>query len=57
MLAGLLARAGLDPHEIPDGLARAERWRGRLAGKRGLLVLDNAAGHAQVEPPLPDSPK
>ena len=33
--------------------ARAERWRGRLAGKKVLLVLDDAAGHAQVGPLLP----
>jgi DNA-binding SARP family transcriptional activator/tetratricopeptide (TPR) repeat protein/DNA-binding XRE family transcriptional regulator len=54
VLAGLLACTGLGPREIPAGLeARAQRWRGRLAGKRVLLVLDDAAGHAQVEPLLP----
>ena len=42
------------PREIPAGLeARAERWRGRLADKKVLLVLDDAAGHAQVRPLLP----
>ena len=42
------------PGEIPAGLeARVERWRGHLAGKKVLLVLDDAAGHAQVEPLLP----
>lgn len=51
---GLLACTGMDPREIPEGLeARVQRWRGRLAGKRVLLVLDDAAGHAQVEPLLP----
>jgi tetratricopeptide (TPR) repeat protein len=54
VLGGLLACTGMDPREIPEGLeARAQRWRGRLAGKRVLLVLDDAAGHAQVEPLLP----
>ena len=28
-------------------------WRDRLAGRRMLLLLDNAAGHAQVRPLLP----
>ena len=54
VLARLLACTGLAPREIPAGLeARAERWRGRLAGKKVLLVLDDAAGHAQVGPLLP----
>jgi DNA-binding SARP family transcriptional activator/tetratricopeptide (TPR) repeat protein len=54
VLAELLACTGLGPREIPAGLeARAQRWRGRLAGKKVLLVLDDAAGHAQVEPLLP----
>jgi DNA-binding SARP family transcriptional activator/tetratricopeptide (TPR) repeat protein/transcriptional regulator with XRE-family HTH domain len=54
VLAGLLACTGLGPREIPAGLeARAQRWRGRLAGRRVLLVLDDAAGQAQVEPLLP----
>jgi DNA-binding SARP family transcriptional activator len=54
VLAGLLACTGLGPREIPAGLeARAQRWRGRLAGQKVLLVLDDAAGHAQVEPLLP----
>lgn len=54
VLAGLLACTGMDSREIPEGLeARAERWRGRLAGKKVLLALDDAAGHAQVGPLLP----
>ena len=54
VLAGLLACTGMAPGQIPAGLeARAERWRGHLAGKKVLLVLDDAAGHAQVEPLLP----
>jgi DNA-binding SARP family transcriptional activator/tetratricopeptide (TPR) repeat protein len=54
VLAGLLACTGLGPQQIPAGLeARAQRWRGRLAGRKVLLVLDDAAGQAQVEPLLP----
>ena len=33
--------------------ARAARWRDYLAGKKVLLVLDDAAGHEQVRPLLP----
>jgi tetratricopeptide (TPR) repeat protein len=54
VLADLLACTGMRPSEIPAGtVARAERWRGRLAGKKVLLVLDDTAGHAQIEPLLP----
>ena len=54
VLAGLLACTGMAPGEVPAGMeARAERWRGCLAGKKVLLVLDDAAGHAQVGPLLP----
>ncbi|WP_405746001.1 NB-ARC domain-containing protein [Streptomyces sp. NBC_01525] len=53
-LAALLISTGIDPRIIPDGLdARAGLWRDRLTGKRMLLVLDDAAGHAQIEPLLP----
>ncbi|MEW2620918.1 tetratricopeptide repeat protein [Streptomyces sp. NPDC048106] len=55
-LAALLLGIGVDPRNIPDGLeARVGLWRDRLAGKRMLLVLDDAAGRAQVEPLLPGS--
>src|ERR1035437_9118211 len=54
VLAGLLACTGMAPASIPAGVeARAERGRGRLAGQEVLLVLDDAAGHAQVGPLLP----
>ncbi|MFD0340327.1 ATP-binding protein [Streptomyces sp. NPDC127117] len=54
VLAALLISVGVDPRIIPDGLdARAGLWRDRLTGKRMLLVLDDASGHAQVEPLLP----
>jgi DNA-binding SARP family transcriptional activator len=53
-LASLLLAAGVGAHAIPAGLeARAARWRDYLAGKKVLLVLDDAAGHKQVRPLLP----
>lgn len=54
MLAGLLLAAGLPAAQIPAGVdARAARWRDYLAGKKTLLVLDDAAGHDQVRSLLP----
>jgi tetratricopeptide (TPR) repeat protein len=53
-LASLLLTAGLAPQQIPPGVAaRAVRWRGQVAGKKVLLLLDDAAGHEQVRPLLP----
>ena len=53
-LAALLLGLGVNPRSIPDGLeARARLWRDQLTGRRMLLVLDDAANHAQVEPLLP----
>ncbi|MGN6794115.1 MAG: ATP-binding protein [Streptosporangiaceae bacterium] len=53
-LASLLLAAGVQARQIPPGLEpRAARWRDFLAGKRVLLVLDDAAGHEQIEPLLP----
>jgi tetratricopeptide (TPR) repeat protein/transcriptional regulator with XRE-family HTH domain len=53
-LASLLLAAGMGARAIPAGLdARAARWRDHLAGKKMLLVLDDAAGHEQVRPLLP----
>src|SRR5262249_35892500 len=53
-LASLLVMAGLAAQAIPPGLdARAACWRDYLAGKKMLLVLDDAAGHEQVRPLLP----
>src|SRR5262249_48773485 len=38
----------------PPGLeARAGRWRDQVAGKKILLLLDDAVSHEQVEPLLP----
>jgi tetratricopeptide (TPR) repeat protein len=53
-LASLLLTAGAAAPQIPPGLeARAARWRDYAAGKKILLLLDDAAGHEQVEPLLP----
>ena len=53
-LASLLLTAGLAPQQIPPGVAaRAARWRDQVAGKKVLLLLDDAAGHEQVRPLLP----
>lgn len=54
VLVNLLACIGIDVRDIPDDLdARASLWRDRLAGQRMLLLLDDAADRAQVEPLLP----
>ncbi|HEY7146153.1 MAG TPA: helix-turn-helix domain-containing protein, partial [Streptosporangiaceae bacterium] len=56
-LASLLLTAGVPAHQIPPGTdARAARWRDHSAGKKILLVLDDAAGHQQVRPLLPGTP-
>ncbi|HEY7145103.1 MAG TPA: tetratricopeptide repeat protein [Streptosporangiaceae bacterium] len=56
-LASLLLTAGVPAHQIPPGVdARAARWRDHAAGKKVLLVLDDAAGHQQVRPLLPGTP-
>ena len=53
-LASLLQASGVAAQQIPSGLEpRAWLWRDRLAGKRMLLVLDDASGHEQVSPLLP----
>jgi len=56
-LAVLLQTAGVDARQIPAGLeARARLWRHWLAGKRMLLLLDDAADSEQVRPLLPGTP-
>jgi tetratricopeptide (TPR) repeat protein len=57
VLATLLTADGLDPRRLPSGVdARSSLWRSRLAGRRALIVLDNAADSAQVIPLLPAAP-
>ena len=52
-----LRSLGAAPQQIPqDLLERAAAYRDRLAGTRTLIVLDNAAGAAQVRPLLPGTP-
>jgi DNA-binding SARP family transcriptional activator len=52
----LLRMLGVRPDDIPDGLAaRTARWRAELAGRRVLVVLDNAASARQVRSLLPGS--
>jgi tetratricopeptide (TPR) repeat protein/transcriptional regulator with XRE-family HTH domain len=56
-LASLLLTAGVSPQHIPPGQeARAAQWRDQVAGKRILLLLDDATGHDQVRPLLPGTP-
>jgi hypothetical protein len=55
-LATLLLTVGVAPQRIPPGLeARSAAWRGYLASKKMLLVLDDAADTEQVRPLLPGS--
>ena len=55
-LAGLLTTVGVEARYLPPDLpGRTALWRDRMAGQRALLVLDNAAGSAQVTPLLPAS--
>jgi tetratricopeptide (TPR) repeat protein len=51
VLDGFLRLLGLSGHEIPHGLeARATLFREQLAGRRTLIILDNAATEEQVRP-------
>jgi len=59
-LASLLAATGVPTQQIPVGddvgavtEARAAMWRSRLADRKALLILDNAASYRQLEPLLP----
>jgi len=53
-LGTLLLATGIATNHVPDGLdARAMMWRNGIAGKKILLVLDDAASHEQVRPLLP----
>ncbi len=53
-LARLLRAVGVADADVPDDPeARAAAWRSRVAGRRVLLVLDNAATAQQVRDMLP----
>jgi tetratricopeptide (TPR) repeat protein/transcriptional regulator with XRE-family HTH domain len=54
-LASLLLATDVPAQQIPAGLAeRSALWREHMSGRRMLLLLDDAAGHEQVRPLLPD---
>jgi tetratricopeptide (TPR) repeat protein/transcriptional regulator with XRE-family HTH domain len=57
ILGRFLRALGVDGGAVPaDMQERAALYRSRLAGRQVLVVLDDAAGEAQVRPLLPGSP-
>lgn len=56
-LERLLQVLGVPPGQIPeDHDARAEFWRSRMADRRAIVVLDNAANGEQVRDLFPGAP-
>ena len=56
-IRGFLDALGAPPAQLPVGVdAQVARYRSILAGRRVLVVLDNAADAEQVRPLLPGSP-
>jgi tetratricopeptide (TPR) repeat protein/transcriptional regulator with XRE-family HTH domain len=56
-LAGILRTLGVPGPDIPADVGeRAARYRSLLAGRRMLVLLDNASDAEQVRPLLPGSP-
>ncbi|GLZ77478.1 SARP family transcriptional regulator [Actinorhabdospora filicis] len=56
-LEDLLRETGIPAELVPsEPTARERLWRTRMAGRRALIVLDNARDEAQVRPLIPGSP-
>jgi DNA-binding SARP family transcriptional activator len=56
-LAGFLRALGVDDARLPDAVAeRSALYRSLLAGRRVMVVLDDAASERQVRPLLPSQP-
>jgi DNA-binding SARP family transcriptional activator/Tfp pilus assembly protein PilF len=56
-LAGFLSSLGVPGQDIPaEETDRVARYRSIMAGKRTLVILDNAGSAEQVRPLLPGSP-
>ncbi|MDW5328078.1 AfsR/SARP family transcriptional regulator [Plantactinospora sp. KLBMP9567] len=57
LLGTILRALGTEASEIPPSMAdRVQLYQSRLAGRRVLVLLDNAASEQQVRPLLPESP-